>query len=75
MAMIIDEPLAFGGGSVANPVTSSPAPADAAHAIPEEPRGRDWGYLGLLAFTAVLMLVVVNAARLVQCLHLLQLLA
>jgi len=75
MAMIIDEPLAFGGGSVANPVTSSPspAPADAAHAIPEEPRGRDWGYLGLLAFTAVLMLRPQDHIKALAILHLAQL--
>jgi O-antigen ligase len=72
MAMIIDERLAFGGGFAANPV-SSPAPADTAGAIPAEPRARDWGYLGLLAFTAVLMLRPQDHIRALSVLHLAQL--
>ena len=50
-------------------------PADAAHAIPAEPRGRDWGYLGLLAFTAVLMLRPQDHIKALAVLHLAQLCA
>jgi O-antigen ligase len=69
MAMIIDERLAFGGGFVANPGS---APADAAPAIPAEPRARDWGYLGLLAFTSLLMLRPQDQIRALSILHLAQ---
>jgi putative inorganic carbon (hco3(-)) transporter len=72
MAMILDEPLAFGGGFAVDSRPPSVAEGDTVR-IPSEPRVRDWGYVGLLAFTAVLMLRPQDHIRALAVLHLAQL--
>ncbi len=72
------ETLAFGGGFDTRPapqaepaVRANGARSQAAAA--RTPRGRDWGYLGLLAFTAMLMLRPQDQIRALSVLHLAQL--
>ena len=71
MALNTGERLAFGGTSfeAAEPADAMPAPAARSKA-PD--RGRDWGYAGLMFFTAVLLLRPQDQIRPLAVLHLAQ---
>lgn len=71
------EQLAFGGGPAAGPVPVAEAGHTAAAALSATPAGRtrDWAYLGVLAFTGVLLLRPQDQIRPLEVLHLAQLCA
>lgn len=74
--MIIGEALAFGGGGFDAARSMSPVvpPGHRGRRVASSSdRSRDWGYLGLLAFTGVLMLRPQDHVRAIAVLHLAQL--
>jgi O-antigen ligase len=73
--MIIEERLAFGGGSGATSSSApetTPAPAVATRPDRAAHQPRDWAYAGLLAFTAVLLFRPQDQIKVLEPFHLAQ---